>query len=279
MTSRIEHIPTDMTATVQAEVTLAALQTELAKGGQWLPIDPPFPERVTVGEILSRNLNGPRRYGYGTIRDYAIGMSVRLADGRLTKSGGKVVKNVAGYDLQKLFIGAADSLGTIVEANFKLRPLPELEQFVGKSCQTLTDASTVLEEVLASALTPTVLDLHNVNTKNFCLVLGFDGAADEVNSQVERARQMGFLAATDLGYEREFQTKAPEPIGKMSVLPSKLIEIIAQCGTREFVARAGNGILYARGLPSPVPENLPAHLIQRVREIFDPKGTLAPLPL
>jgi glycolate oxidase FAD binding subunit len=270
MTSAIEHIPTDMTATADASLTLTALQAELAKGGQWLPIDPPLLGDLTVATLLAHNLNGPRRFGYGTIRDYVIGLKVRLADGRTIKCGGKVVKNVAGYDLQKLFIGAENTLGMIVEATFKLRPLPEAEQFVQKSCATLADAGAAIAAVLDSPLTPTILDLHNVDTNSPLLVLGFDGSKEDVEWQLARARDLGFLEAASLEYEKSFWTTQPDSIRKISVLPSRLIETISQRGDGRFVARAGNGILYCHGAPQSPNENLPVHLWQRARETFAP---------
>src|SRR5436309_3503628 len=106
----VEHAPEDLTVTVETGLTLLALQTELGKRRQWLPIDPPRPERLTIRELLEENASGPRRFGWGTIRDYLIGIKVALADGRIIKSGGKVVKNVAGYDLAKLFIGSRGTL-------------------------------------------------------------------------------------------------------------------------------------------------------------------------
>ncbi len=278
MTSAIEHIPTDMTVTANAGLTLAALQAELAKGGQWLPIDPPSPGGLTLAGLLAHNLSGPRRFGYGTIRDYVIGLRVQLADGRTIKTGGKVVKNVAGYDLQKLFIGAGNSLGQIVEATFKLRPLPELERFVQKSCAALAEAGAAITAVLESPLTPIVLDLHSVNTNASRLVLGFDGAGDEVEWQLARARELGFLEAASLEYEKNFWQTQPDSIRKISVLPSKLIETIAQSGGGKFVARAGNGILYCHGARQQPENNLPVRLWQRARRAFDPNSILAPLP-
>ena len=94
----VEYHPEDMTVTVEAGVPLAHLQEHLRAHNQWLPVDPP--RAMNVGTLISTNASGPRRYGYGTIREYLIGLTVVLADGRLVKSGGKVVKNVAGYDLQ-----------------------------------------------------------------------------------------------------------------------------------------------------------------------------------
>jgi len=158
----LEHTPEDMTVTVEAGATLAALQSALAARGQWLPIDPPHPESLTLAALLDTNASGPRRAGFGTIRDYVIGLRVALADGRLIRSGGKVVKNVAGYDLMKLFIGARGTLGVIVEATFKLLPLPEAEAIVQSRCSTLEGAEKLITAVLDSELTPTVFDLHNI---------------------------------------------------------------------------------------------------------------------
>ena len=90
----LQHTPEDMTVTVEAGLTLGALQTALARRGQWLPVDPPSPESLPIAALLSTNASGPRRFGCGTIRDHLVGLQVALADGRLIRSGGKVVKNV-----------------------------------------------------------------------------------------------------------------------------------------------------------------------------------------
>src|SRR5882724_95326 len=158
----LQHTPEDMTVTVEAGVTLAALQTELQRHRQWLPLDPPHPERLTIGELIDQNPSGPRRFSHGTIRDYLLGITVVLADGTIIHSGGKVVKNVAGYDLGRLIVGAQGSLGVVVEATFKLRPLPELECFTEARCNSLKQAGELIEAVVKSELTPLVLDLHNV---------------------------------------------------------------------------------------------------------------------
>src|SRR5688572_5681752 len=106
----LEHTPEDMTATVEAGITLPVLQEALRRAAQWLPIDPPDSDSLRIGDVLADDLSGSRRYGYGTIRDYVIGMKVALPTGELIRAGGKVVKNVAGYDLCKLFIGARHTL-------------------------------------------------------------------------------------------------------------------------------------------------------------------------
>ena len=109
----VEHVSEDMTATVQAGMTLAEFQSGLARSNQWLPVDPPQTEDVSIGELLAGNLNGPRRFGFGTIRDWLIGLAVVLPDGRLIRNGGKVVKNVAGFDLCRLFVGAKMNWGSL----------------------------------------------------------------------------------------------------------------------------------------------------------------------
>jgi glycolate oxidase FAD binding subunit len=105
----LEHEPGDLTTTAEAGIPLAALQGELAKRSQWLSLDPPWAERATLGGILASNASGPRRHLYGTARDLLIGLTVVMADGSLVRGGGKVVKNVAGYDLGKLFTGSYGS--------------------------------------------------------------------------------------------------------------------------------------------------------------------------
>src|SRR5207248_4275632 len=115
-------------------------------------------------DMLNSNISGPRRFGYGSIREHLLGLKVVLADGRLIHCGGKVVKNVAGYDLCKLFVGSRGSLGVLLEATFKVRPLPEVEQFVGARCDSLSAAAALLEAVRDSELTPVVLDLHNLGS-------------------------------------------------------------------------------------------------------------------
>jgi len=307
-----------MTVTVAADVTLAELQAALGKARQWLPLDPPNPN-LTIRELLDRNEGGPRRFGYGTVRDYVIGLKVRLADGRIVKSGGQVVKNVAGYDLQKLFIGSGGTLGTPLEVTFKLRPLPEREQFVQRTWagpalpfHTLQSvevrslphfakcgsAGETVEAVLASELMPVVFDLHSLPERGLqpastsasettlkrpegrtpiTIVLGFDGTQEDVDWQLALAAKLGFQEPASLDYDRSFRADATS-LRKLSVLPSKLTEALAALGDEPFVARAGNGIIYHRAnVPAPQPA-LPANLVRRVKDAFDPKHIFPELP-
>jgi len=267
----LELAPDDMTVTVEAGLSLGALQKELAQHRQWLPIDPPNAENVSIHELLSQDLSGPRRFGYGTIREHLIGMRVVLADGRVIKSGGKVVKNVAGYDLARLFIGARDNLGIIVEGTFKVRPMPQLERIVASEVEA-SDANKVLRAVLDSALTPVIFDMHRLpNAAKLSIVLGLAGTDREVDWQLGTARALGFTQEGTLDYEREFWSAAT-PVNRLSVLPSRVVEVISELGSVPFVARAGNGIVYFRGAMPPGKSNLPAELMKRVKSTFDPKN-------
>jgi glycolate oxidase FAD binding subunit len=121
----VAHEPADLTVVVQGGVRLQELQDYLAASGQYLPLDPPLPQSATIGGMLAANAGGPWRHAYGWPRDWALGLKVALADGSVTKAGGRVVKNVAGYDMTKLYLGSFGTLGVIVEAAFKVTPLPE----------------------------------------------------------------------------------------------------------------------------------------------------------
>ncbi len=124
MSRLIRHEPADLVATAEAGLTLSAFQKQLGVAGQWLPIDPSDDGRATLGGVVATGLGGPHSFGFGWPRSFVIGMKVLLADGRAIKAGGSVVKNVAGYDLCKLFTGSFGTLGLITELTFKLRPLP-----------------------------------------------------------------------------------------------------------------------------------------------------------
>jgi glycolate oxidase subunit GlcD len=120
----IEHEPADLVATVEAGLTLKQLNDELAHAGQCLPLDPPDDGRATIGAVVATGMSGAQSYGFGAPRGSVIGMRVALADGTIVKAGGRVVKNVAGYDLCKLFTGSYGTIGLILELTFKLRPRP-----------------------------------------------------------------------------------------------------------------------------------------------------------
>ena len=281
----LEHAPEDMTVSTQAGITLAALQSHLAQRGQWLPLDPPHQEQTTLESILATNASGPRRMGYGTIRDYLIGIKVILADGRLIKAGGKVVKNVAGYDLCKIFVGSHGTLGAIVETTFKLRPLPEQESFVQRRCESLEETSSLLEAVRQSELTPTVLDLHNLSlpadqaSTIFTLILGFAGTREEVAWQIAEASALGIDEPSDLCHEKVFWANPTSAkVHRSSALPSKLVQSLGVLRNIPFVARAGNGIVYHRDGPAMAEEESPIQLMKRIKDAYDPKHILPEFP-
>jgi glycolate oxidase FAD binding subunit len=120
----IEYTPADMVISVEAGATLGQVQDVLSAHGQWLPWDPPLPRQAMIGGLLASGAGGPLRLGYGSPRDWTLGLRVALGDGRLVRSGSRVVKNVAGYDAHKLHIGALGTLGVIAEATFKVAPIP-----------------------------------------------------------------------------------------------------------------------------------------------------------
>src|SRR5207249_5558944 len=120
----IEHAAADMAVTVEAGIQLEALQEHLAKSGQFLPLDPFNSPGHTVGGLLAVGWSGPLRLRFGSARDFLIGIRVALPDGRVASAGGRVVKNVSGYDLMKLHYGAMGTLGVIVAASFKVFPKP-----------------------------------------------------------------------------------------------------------------------------------------------------------
>ena len=119
MSGIIAHEPADLTVTVEPGLPLANLQAALAEHGQFLPLDPPCEPAATIGGVLAANAFGPLRHAYGTSRDWLIGIRVVHADGSVSKSGGRVVKNVTGYDMHKLYVGSLGTLGVIAEATLK----------------------------------------------------------------------------------------------------------------------------------------------------------------
>jgi glycolate oxidase FAD binding subunit len=126
----VEHAPADMVVVAEAGVTLAALQAQVAAHGQRLALDPPSPERATIGGLVASAGFGPLRARYGVIRDLIIGVTLVLPDGTVARGGGKVVKNVAGFDLPKVACGSLGTLAMIAAATFRLHPLPEVTRTV-----------------------------------------------------------------------------------------------------------------------------------------------------
>jgi glycolate oxidase FAD binding subunit len=159
----IEHYdPGDLTVGVAAGTTLAQLDAALAANGQFLPIDPMLTERATIGGVLASAAHGPLKHGYGGVREFCIGVTFVTANGKIAKGGGRVVKNVAGYDLMKLLIGSYGTLGVIVSANFKVFPRPGAKsQTATLLCDfaSLRDAIAFRDSLRKSALAPICCEL------------------------------------------------------------------------------------------------------------------------
>jgi glycolate oxidase FAD binding subunit len=154
----LEHVAGDLVVRAQAGVRLADLQERLAPAGQWLALDPPEPS-ATLGGVMAANASGPRRLRYGTVRDLIIGVTVVLADGTVARAGGKVVKNVAGYDLAKLFCGSFGTLGLVAEVIFRLHPLPAAAAVVTVAVDTPARAGEAVQRLLRSTLEPSAVEL------------------------------------------------------------------------------------------------------------------------
>lgn len=272
----LEYTPEDMTVTAEAGITLGQLQRRLAEGKQWLPIDPPGADTLTIGALLAANRSGPRRAGFGTIREHLLGIKVVLADGRVIKAGGKVVKNVAGYDLCKLFVGSHGTLGVIVEATFKVLPRPESEAVLQRSTSDFGELRELLERINASPLTPVVLDLHGAAAEHN-LVLALAGAREDVEWQRERAQAAGVSEPATLSYDDSFWQSSARP-HTLSVLPNKVVDTIKALDAQSYVARAGNGVIYFRGGAGQPRSSLPLTLLRRIKETFDPNGVLPDMP-
>jgi glycolate oxidase FAD binding subunit len=267
----IDYPARDMTITVQAGITIAKLQAELAREEQWLPVDISEPEKATLGGAIALNQSGPHRYGYGTLRDYLIGISFVTDEGVEVKAGGRVVKNVAGYDLMKLQIGALGTLGIITQATLKVKPRPEAAADVVFGCAT-ESLGEILDRLHASKSRPVVVELlkpethHSPSTTElstnsaWMFALGFEEKATTVKWQVAtlldelksaRVRDVTEIPdASHLWAELTALQTRPESryIARASVLPSKLASYVQELAVREpgalIHAHALNGIVW-----------------------------------
>lgn len=157
----VDYEPGDMTATFRAGMPLKEAQAVLGRKGQFIALDPPYADLATLGGILATNSSGPRRLRYGASRDLLIATRVVHADGKVTKAGAKVVKNVTGYDLNKLYVGSLGTLVIVVEATFRLHPVPPIEQTCLTPFDSLDVAKEVVARILDSPLMPSAVELLN----------------------------------------------------------------------------------------------------------------------
>src|SRR5499427_488246 len=186
----IEHAWADLTVTVEAGCTLHELQSVLARQGQRLALDGLWPERATVGGALATNDSGALRMRFGSLRDLVIGMTIALPDGTLASSGGKVVKNVAGYDLPKLVTGALGTLGTITRAVFRLHPLPRNSQSFTFAARDLDDANRLILAIQDSKLAHVALQSHFSAESSLAIDILFEGTEAGLNAQASHLRSL-----------------------------------------------------------------------------------------
>ena len=184
LNSVIEHRHGDLTATIQAGARLSTINSILAKHRQWLPLDPPWLDRSTIGGLISTNDSGPRRHYYGSPRDLIIGVSFARSDGQLAKAGGIVVKNVAGYDISRLLTGSFGCLGVIVSATFKLVPVAPSSRTVLINLDSNETMESAIIALSNSSLTPTAMDLEWFPAK---LLIRFESIEAAVEQQAYEA--------------------------------------------------------------------------------------------
>lgn len=301
----VEYTPADLTITVEAGIRLEELQNELDRAAQFLPLDPFGGPGHTVGGLLATAWSGPLRLRYGTARDYLVGLQVALPDGRLAKSGGRVVKNVSGYDLNKLHLGACGSLGVIVEASFKLFPRPLAEQTVRFQSADAEAAWDEAQAALDLPLPPIALELaHEPDATT--LVARVAGSEQGVRRMVGELQ----WEVDRSGFWKEHQLVGAERWARISVRRGDLRGLIASAlpGRARYVAQPGVGVVHwfdfeqeefeaarrraeeaggsavllaapvhlkeavgAWGAPPPTID-----LMRRMKAAFDPRGTLSP---
>jgi glycolate oxidase FAD binding subunit len=254
----VDHEAADMTVTAEAGCALATLERVLGAAGQWLPLDPPSPGRTTVGGLIAANLSGPLRASQGTVRDLLIGIRVVDAEGRLVASGGKVVKNVAGYDLPKLHIGALGTVGVVVEATFKVRPRPELEE-AALMCAGTFAAAADLALAVRDVLDPLWLEAGTIE-RGPGVAVGVGGIAAEVAAARRTIEAVSARRGVAVEWTRDgaalrrslgaFPVTPALAVVRASVLPTAVGATMAElhriAGDVAVLSHVANGVVRAR---------------------------------
>ena len=278
----LEHRHGDLTATIEAGTTLANVNATLAAHGQWLPLDPLWPERATVGGIVATNDSGPGRHRHGAPRDLIIGVTMALSDGQLAKAGGIVVKNVAGYDLSRLLTGSFGCLAVVTSATFKLAPIPASSRTVSIELGSIEEMDPVIARLVGSPLTPSALELEWPPAR---LTVRFESVETAVEQQALEVTRLvdGLGSVTVAGGHDEsrlwtrYAQRWDEPgtVLKVSTLPTALGTTLgwlqSACAQHEMemsaAGRAGLGVVEVR-LRGPVAAQ--ARVITQLRERLDP---------
>jgi len=292
MNEVLEHTPGDQIVRLQAGVKLEDLQKYVSSSDQMLAIDPPE-SGATVGGIVAANSSGPRRYRYGTIRDLIIGITVVLHDGTVAKAGGKVVKNVAGYDLSKLFTGSLGTLGVIATANFRLHPRPEASRTVAVEVTEPQQAQAAAQAIVHSQVEATAVELHYGENEKLLAVLlesisgGIDAKAETASFLLKQYGEVRTLSQEEA--DRLGSLTSPQVVMKIGAPPVDLaavLESVLGAVERKGLAHphitghAGTGVTLV-GL-SEETEDGAAGFVEEMREIWVRRGgsvTLQRAPL
>jgi glycolate oxidase FAD binding subunit len=277
----LEHNEGDFTAVVEAGVPLARAQAAFAAGGHMLALDPPLgdAEAATVGGVLATADSGPLRHRYGGVRDLVVGITIALSDGSLAKAGGRVIKNVAGYDLGKLLAGSFGTLGVVVEVALRLHPQPADPVTLRAPAADAGELARAAAAVAGAPLQPEALDLAWANGTGAVLVR-FAGVAAGAQAQEAAAvlRAAGIEAeevddTAAWAGQRAGQRAEPDGVAvRVSGRPGALAGVldVAAALDATVVARAGHGLAWVRLAPAE-----PAVLVAAVGRL---RGALAPAP-
>ncbi len=228
-----EHAWEDLTCTVQAGCTWGAMQRELALHGQMVALDPLWPERATVGGVVATNDSGALRLRYGGLRDLIIGMTLVLADGCIAKTGGKVVKNVAGYDLHKLLTGSFGTLGVITEVNFRLHPIDRHTRTFTATAGDVSALSKPLGDLLHSQMTISSVQLRLAQEQP-ALDIRISARPECLNDHITRLRSIvAPISLAETGEEtwntRQHLFALPgAAVLKASMLPSDICSVTSE---------------------------------------------------
>jgi glycolate oxidase FAD binding subunit len=230
----LEHAAGDMTVTVESGCTIAALQQHVARRNQRLALDPLWPGRATVGGVIATNDSGSLRHAFGGLRDLILGVTVALPDGTLARSGGKVVKNVAGYDLPKLMVGAFGTLGVITQATFRLHPLPASTRTFQFDAPSPREAGRFMLAVQDSPLAVTGLQLIADSHGQCSVAVRVEGSPAGTESSAAPIAALSAacgLASSPEGRdpwpERQLLWDLPGIIAKLTYPPARLAELCA----------------------------------------------------
>jgi glycolate oxidase FAD binding subunit len=262
----LEHEAGDLTCIVEAGLRVRDLNDRLAEHGQMLALDPPA--NPTIGACVAGNLSGPRRHRYGTTRDLVIGVTVVLADGTVASSGGKVVKNVAGYDLGKLFCGSEGRLGLITRVALRLHPRPDASRTLAVPVGSAGDAAAAARALLHAPLELSALD---VVWPGWVAVL-IEGSTAAVDEQFEAARAL-VGGDEDFGsIWAEAEARQGRSAGRLLFAPGDLRTKLD--GLDEAVVRVSAGVAHVREPVADPRDPVEIALAERVRAEFDPAGVL-----